>query len=149
MIIVLFLIGFLALAMAIGLVCAEKAPVAYEDETGFHFGHPNFRESKVFGILVIPVPPKPSDQPADEKVIPLFPLRMGWAYRGVGIAAVLIGLLVLLPEKFQNLENPSEPVGNMQTEEFILREQGASAVKTPNDSSRFIQHVCLRFSQAE
>ena len=38
MIATLFILGFVAVGLVIALITAAKAPVGYEDETGFHYG---------------------------------------------------------------------------------------------------------------
>jgi hypothetical protein len=38
MITVLAVLGIIAASLVIGLIVTAKAPVGYEDETGFHFG---------------------------------------------------------------------------------------------------------------
>lgn len=38
MIVALFIVGFSTIGLAVGLMAAAKAPVGYQDETGFHYG---------------------------------------------------------------------------------------------------------------
>jgi hypothetical protein len=152
MIIVLFLIGFLTLMMAIGMACADKSPVGYEDETGFHFGALDAASATPLSLF----PKEISSQPGDEKLIPLFPLRTHWLHKVVGIAAIFIGLLVLLPEKLQNVEKPLESSMSMDSakleeSEFIFEnvEAPTLAVTVRSEPSRLIQGLCLRFSEVE
>jgi hypothetical protein len=58
MIAVLILFGLIAAGLGIGLVATAKAPVGYQDETGFHFGQQNgaSEETFVYGLAQ----PKPA-----------------------------------------------------------------------------------------
>ena len=58
MIAVLILFGLIVAGLGIGLVATAKAPVGYQDATGFHFGQQNgaSEETFVYGLAQ----PKPA-----------------------------------------------------------------------------------------
>jgi len=40
MLVVFFMFGFVAAGLIAGLAAMATAPTGYQDETGFHYGHP-------------------------------------------------------------------------------------------------------------
>jgi hypothetical protein len=136
MIIVLFLIGFVAVATAIGVFYATKAPIGYEDEEGFHYGwqHGGVRNDAAF------VHKKTAS--------PLIFLQLRWAKSGLGLAALFIVLLAVSPEAYENNENRAALRKSQEAELDDLPESLESTV-IQSESSRLFQTLCQRFSQIE
>ena len=139
MTIALFLIGFAAAAMALGLACATKVPVGYEDDNGFHYGHPHCLGSDAAQTIFL-IASENSPQP-DEIVIPPNVIKIPWARPALGIAALFIMLFALLPAKIEN-KNPLMFSQNLVTE-------NPSATIQLDESSRFAQRLCQRFDRME
>src|SRR5688572_9710906 len=97
MIIALFLIGLAAATIAAGLAFVTKAPIGYEDDSGFHYGSPSCLGSDASRILFNTASLKDSP-PAEEIVTIPNLIRIQWVRPALGLAALFVMLLVLLPE---------------------------------------------------
>ena len=148
MIMALFLIGFAAAATAIGLVCATKVTVGYEDDNGFHYGRPQCLGSDAAQTLFVTASQN-LPQPHDDAVIPPNIIKISWARPALGMAALFIMLFTLLPAKFEN-KNPL-----MFSQNLVLTKAESALPENPSatisleESSRFAQKLCQRFDRIE
>jgi hypothetical protein len=150
MIIALFLIGGTALIIAIGLACATKAPIGYEDDSGFHYGYSERNVRSVFSESFSPVSLK-SPTPEAEKGVVSAPFRIHWAKPALGLAALLMTLLVLLPELME--EDKKSPLANqhvpLKSTELIPKSSPIATPVMSGQSSKFGQLLCQRFDRVE
>ena len=142
----LFFVGFLAVALAIG-VGAARSPIGYEDADGFHFGHPRCLGTDAARTIVKPSARDEYRKP--EKDVIEFPaVRILWARPAMGLAALFIMLLVLLPEKPEK-SRPLTFSKNSILLESKARPNRPRVNPTHGESSKLIQRLCQRFDQAE
>lgn len=146
MIIALFLIGLAGITIALGLAFAPKAPIGYEDDNGFHYGSPTCLGSDASRTLFIT--DSLQNIPPEGVVTPPNLIRIQWMRPALGLAALFVMLLVLLPEN----QEKGKPI--TFSKNFVIPQAETPITQIPTaitsgESSRLVQKLCQRFDQVE
>jgi hypothetical protein len=137
MITALFLIGFMALVVAVGLFFIPKAPIGYEDETGFHFGSADGRVSTIASSSREKAAPHPIFLP--------FP----WAKPALRLAALVMMLFVISPSDNPNHNPKSSGQVSTGKQQLASLPGSAETIFNLSESSKLFPTLCQRFSQIE
>lgn len=154
-------IGVIAALLGMFLFFINRSPAGYQDENGFHFGYQyggalpkteNFLHPVLSARQKIQVEKECSD--------PFTFLRFPWLFRGFGLTALLVSL-VILPKSVQNtdklaVQDSASTIHqqiNLSDVDFVS-ENGNEAVLaintiTTGTDSKFLPQLCLRFSEVQ
>lgn len=133
MITALFLIGFIAFASAIVAFYALKAPVGYEDDTGFHYD----RDQRIKASSIT------DDIPAI--------LRLPWLKPALGVAAAFSVLLFVSSGQNEHLRVAAQETSAIKLQGITARNSPdfSDNVALSDGSSRIFQTLCQRFGEVE